>query len=383
MADYSIPDRFAVAFSLAGEQRELVRAIATEVRDRLGGTGVFLDEWFEHYLAGNDADLKLQDIYGDGCDLVVVCVSANYNDKPWTQTEHAIIRARYMNRRHTQDGLQILPLRVGDGEVAGIPTNAIVPDARGLGVPGAADLILKRLGLIRDSAGVPVAGDAWIASEVLMNWPIADHLGLAESADRLLKPDSTLRILLVQGGTDSGKTLVSKTLDNLVGTTTDIRCGRLDLKGTAGLGIAVEAFARSLGTPVPAPMELSGALGAILTQIAATPRPTLLIIDTYEMAGAASHWLESVLLEAVARASWLRVMILGQRVPEMRGSRWSAYTEVIAELPRPTPDDWIRYATTLGTEGTIDRSFLSSLHEYVDGNPSLIAGVILSKSTSV
>lgn len=64
MAARKIPDRFLVAFSLAGEQRDLVRSIADAVEGMLGRQTVFLDEWYEHYLAGADVDLKLQNIYG-------------------------------------------------------------------------------------------------------------------------------------------------------------------------------------------------------------------------------------------------------------------------------------------------------------------------------
>jgi len=54
--------------SLAGDQRELVQAIAQAVEDRLGRGRVFLEEWFEHYIAGDDADLKLQEIYARRCE---------------------------------------------------------------------------------------------------------------------------------------------------------------------------------------------------------------------------------------------------------------------------------------------------------------------------
>lgn len=66
-----VPKRFQVAFSLAGEQREIVEALAIEVENRLGRSSVFYDKWFEHYLAGDDADLMLQLIYGERCDLAV------------------------------------------------------------------------------------------------------------------------------------------------------------------------------------------------------------------------------------------------------------------------------------------------------------------------
>jgi hypothetical protein len=113
----------------------------------LGSGTVFLDEWFEYYIAGADADLKLQNIYGEKCELVVVCVSKQYGGKSWTQAEHEAVRARLMQARNSTDKRdrdRILPIRVGEGEVEGIPFNAIVPDVRG-SVIRAADLILRRL----------------------------------------------------------------------------------------------------------------------------------------------------------------------------------------------------------------------------------------------
>src|SRR4051794_3032386 len=129
-----VPDKFLVAFSLAGEQRDLVRAIAEAVEKTLGSSKVFLDEWYEYYIAGHDAELKLQEIYGERCELAVVCVSEQYGDKPWTQAEHEAIRARVIKARGSQkerDRDAVLPIRVGDGDVSGILFNTIVPDVRG------------------------------------------------------------------------------------------------------------------------------------------------------------------------------------------------------------------------------------------------------------
>jgi len=44
--------KFLVAFSFAGEHRELVRSVADAVEKRLGFGTVFFDEWFEYYIAG-------------------------------------------------------------------------------------------------------------------------------------------------------------------------------------------------------------------------------------------------------------------------------------------------------------------------------------------
>lgn len=120
MSARPLPEKFLVAFSFAGEQRRLVRSIAEALEVRLGRGTIFFDEWFEHYIAGADADLKLQEIYGARCALAVVCVSELYGGKPWTQAEYSAIRARLMQFRGSSDARDresILPIRVGDGDV--------------------------------------------------------------------------------------------------------------------------------------------------------------------------------------------------------------------------------------------------------------------------
>jgi hypothetical protein len=143
-----LPDQFLVAFSFAGEQRELVSAIAAAVEDKLGESSVFYDLWFEHYTAGQDGDLKLEEIYAKRSLLVVPCVSKAYADKPWTQGEHRAIRDLQMEvdaSANDRDKLRVLPLRVGDGDVPGIFRNTICPDVRTKGIAYAVDLILNRL----------------------------------------------------------------------------------------------------------------------------------------------------------------------------------------------------------------------------------------------
>src|SRR3954462_4406401 len=146
-----IPEKFLVAFSFAGEQRELVRSIAEAVEERLGRGTVFYDDWFEYYIAGADADTRLQEIYGQKAELVIVSVSANYGGKPWTLAEHAAIRALYMQllaSKEKKDAFRILPLRTGEGDVKGILFNTICPDVRQKPLAQTTELILNRLGLI-------------------------------------------------------------------------------------------------------------------------------------------------------------------------------------------------------------------------------------------
>jgi len=151
-----LPETFLVAFSFAGEQRDLVRSIAEAVEQLLGRGTVFYDDWFEHYIAGDDADLRLQNIYGKRSSLVVSCVSERYGGKPWTRAEHRAIRALQMQLYESKGekaSHRILPLRVGDGDVEGVPFNTICPDARRKPVAQTAELIVNRLRLIVPEAG--------------------------------------------------------------------------------------------------------------------------------------------------------------------------------------------------------------------------------------
>ena len=128
-----VPETLLVAFSLAGEQRDIVRPIAEAVESALGWGTVFYDDWFEHYISGDDADLRLQGIYSKRATLVVPCISERYGGKSWTLAEHRAIRSLQMELDRLQDEkqkLRILPLRVGEGDIKGVFENTICPDVR-------------------------------------------------------------------------------------------------------------------------------------------------------------------------------------------------------------------------------------------------------------
>ena len=152
-------DGFGVAFSFAGEQRELVADIAQECDNLLGENSVFYDEWYPHVLGGFTSDMFLQQVYGSQTQMIVMCVSGQYGKKPWTMAEHSAIMARVMELRVSEDPrdrLRFFPIRVGDGEVPGVHKNDIVLDARDPGrtPPVMAQIIARRLRMI-DEGRVP------------------------------------------------------------------------------------------------------------------------------------------------------------------------------------------------------------------------------------
>lgn len=107
----------------------------------------------------------------------------------------------------------------------------------------------------------------------------------------------------------------------------------------------VKALVQDLGVSVPAQNpRLHERLGEILIALKQRACPTLLIFDTYEMAGDAQDWVEKQLLPCLIRATWLRVVIAGQKVPDSIGAVWAAVSHPTVELVTPPPADWFVYA---------------------------------------
>ena len=376
----TLPEKFLVAFSLAGEQRDLVRPIAEAVEQELGASSVFYDEWFEYYIAGGDADLKLQEIYGERCVLAVVCVSERYGGKPWTRAEHAAIRARYMKAQEPRDQLGILPIRVGDGEVKGILFNTIVPDIRGKSPGEAAQLIIDRLRLIiPDLGGGASPVPDWPEKPPPLVWPMADHGKVREAFEQLLTRDVSCRFLPICGPSEVGKTHISNQMLRNALDMPDLACGRFDFKGTTDMDKQVPEFVQDLDVPVPPDSpRLSGRLEHILDALKQRARPALLVFDTYEAAGEAQDWVEKQLLRSLVRATWLRVIVGGQRVPDPAGAIWEAVSSPVITLQPPPPEDWLAFSQQHKPETTPDITleFVRQAHDYCGGKASVLAGLL-------
>ena len=258
-----MPEQFAVAFSFAGEQRALVRRIALSVEAVLGFGSVFFDEWFEHYIAGDDGDLILQDIYENRSELVVVCVSARYGGKPWTKAEHRAIRARQMRLESASDDrarYRMLPIRVGEGDILGVPFNTITPDVRTRRAEDTADLIVERFRLLRgfvgegDSVGSP-DGKATEAdsntlpatSEVTIIIPVYNESAGIEQLVKRLKAEGYVgryQILICDDGSgDNSYSLLQRYCTDLPA----VSCMRLPFNSRK-VG-AISAMANAVTTP--------------------------------------------------------------------------------------------------------------------------------------
>jgi hypothetical protein len=371
-----VPTRFAVAFSFAGEQRQLVLAVAQEVEDILGRSTVFYDDWYAHWIAGQDADLLLQSVYGRQAELVVVCVSGAYGDKPWTQAEHRAVRTRLMQAATAGDRHAVLPLRVGDGEVEGVPFTEIVPDIRDKTPTEAADLIVARLNLVRESADdVKPTILRWPSNAPVLQWPMADHGEARAAFAKLLCETSPNRVLLVRGTSETGKSHMSKQIIRNAALLPGVISGRFDFKGTTNMGVEIEAFSGPLGIEPPAGQTLNERFGGIFRELRRKAQPTLLVFDTYEAAGEAKDWIESVLLPHLVPARWLRVVITGQSVPTRAGSTWESVAASTLTLQLPGPEDWLKYGRANRGE-TLSLEFVAQVHQLGEGKSSVLASLL-------
>lgn len=136
--------QFDVALSFPSEQREYVKCVAVQLNRLLGSDACFYDKFYEAQLARPNLDTLLHDIYGDRSGLVVVFVCAAYDAKLWCGIEWRKIRER--GASHDSD---IMYVRLGDGEVAGMTAFDGYLDAHMRAPEDVARLIAERVKLRR------------------------------------------------------------------------------------------------------------------------------------------------------------------------------------------------------------------------------------------
>ncbi len=370
------PEKFLVAFSFAGEQRDLVRRIAEAVEERLGRGMVFFDEWYEAWIAGSDADKKLQKIYREGCVLAVVCVSAHYSEKFWTLAEHDAIRERVNKSRvpsaSNEDRNAVLPIRVADGDVEGISSNTIIPDVRPpqRSLNSTVDLIVNRLRLAAPESqlvAAPPAHPPWPDEPTRFEHGLADRTEQWPDIQTLMTAGAAKRILIFKGQSGYSKTALLDAAARYA-KVLSVPVAYVDFKALSNRADVLQVLRLELGALLPnlgKPGEPDHwALRNDLRQLSS---PALILLDAYEKITGTTElvdWIEFQLLAEVIECKQLRFLIGGQKVPE-RAVRWrnladekelkkiddkETWTEWIRQK-NPHVDDKHVEAIVLGLEG--------------------------------
>jgi hypothetical protein len=118
--------QFDVSLSFPGESREYVERVALELEKLIGPNSYFYDNNYKAQLARPSLDVLLQDIYAKQSDLIVVFLSADYQNKSWCGIEFRAIREIIFNC----DNHKIMFIRMDDGDVDGVFKTDGYVDAR-------------------------------------------------------------------------------------------------------------------------------------------------------------------------------------------------------------------------------------------------------------
>lgn len=131
--------KYDVALSFAGEDRAIAEELAILLRK--GGVRVFYDEYETATLWGKDLYQHLSDVYQRQAKYCVMIVSRHYRDKLWTKHEQRAAQARAFSERREY----ILPIRLDDTELSGLPPTIGYIDIRRVSVQSIAQLLGDKL----------------------------------------------------------------------------------------------------------------------------------------------------------------------------------------------------------------------------------------------
>uniref|UniRef100_UPI0040562631 ATP-binding protein n=1 Tax=Candidatus Electronema sp. TaxID=2698783 RepID=UPI0040562631 len=115
---------------------------------------------------------------------------------------------------------------------------------------------------------------------------------------------------------------------------------------------------------------------AWLEDISQFDRPLLLVVDTYEKAGAdLQSWLRSLLVRLPRACKPLRIVLAGQEVPDTNtGEEWADCCCERELNGVPEPEHWLPVVEGLGLQ--IPQLFLAGICHAMQGNPAEILKAI-------
>ena len=339
--------RFRIALSFTGEKRGFVADVARILAAKFSEDKILYDKYHEAEFARPDLAFHLPKLYNDNADLVVAVLCNDYEKKEWCGLEWSAIYGRIKKR----EVKEVMLCRFDRVEGAGLYGLSGFLDLDTITPEQAATRILERLaineGKPKDHYTKPATTAAvadWPIAAPALHWPVADHTDAREAFARLITCGSAHRYLPIAGISEMGKShLTNQFLANAHGID-GLRCARFDFKGSADLDSSLATFATHLEVPAPKATGVSAQLAEIFTALKAHARPTLLIFDTFERAGDADRWIKDRLLLGLSRLPWMRVIIVGQKVPPGFGQAWAKVSAPTVTLTSPTVQEWFEFS---------------------------------------
>ena len=162
------PYKFDFAISFSGEDRSVAEGLTEQLVER--GAVVFYDESYLGSLLGKRLDLEFADVFGAGTQFFVPIVSASYVEKPWPQYEWNVAKREAEKRREEF----ILPVRLDDSLLVGLPDTLCYLDLRRHPVDEVADLLIEKLGGSTAAMDRQLGEQTWVAAFGLLTQDLLD-----------------------------------------------------------------------------------------------------------------------------------------------------------------------------------------------------------------
>jgi hypothetical protein len=367
--------RFRIAFSFAGDKRAFVAEAAGILARRFSQQRILYDKYHQAEFARGDLAFHLPALYHEHSDLVVAVLCNDYDTKEWCGLEWDAIYGLLKQRKADE----VMLCRFDRVQGKGLYGLAGFVDLDDMAPSDFARLIAERLAVNEGQSmdyytrDEDPGGLDWPVAAPLLEWPVADHTEARGAFSKLITRAAPFRVLPIHGRSETGKShLTNQFLRNAL-KIPGLTCGRFDFKGSSDMDAELNAFADRLGVPAPTPGTVSGQLAQVFGAVKRTARPTLLIFDTFERAGDAERWVKDNLLLSIITATWLRVVIVGQRVPLPPGEPWAADSSPPIELRPPTPEEWFAYGQPHNSSPEFTIEFVRSAHAFVKGKSSVLA----------
>lgn len=368
--------RFRIAFSFAGDKRAFVAETAELLAKRFGQDQILYDKYHEAEFARSDLAFHLPSLYHNDTELVVAILCNDYEKKEWCGLEWNAVYSR-IKKRNVND---VMLCRFDRVEGEGLFELAGFLDLDNKNPSEFATLIAERLALNQGYPKDYYTRDTqvkleWLSDVPALDWAVANHGEAKEAFSRLITQAAPFRLLFVKGLSGTGKSHLTKQFLRHTLNLPSIVCARFDFKGSADMDTELQAFAERLDISSPTPdTGITPQLSHVLASLKNVARPTLIIFDTFEQAGEAERWVRENLLPSVIRALWLRVIIVGQRVPAKHGEPWEGICSDVIELRSPTPQEWFDFGKRHKPGITLD--FVRQAHEYASGQSTIMAQLL-------
>ena len=149
---------FDFALSFSGECRALAKELSELLVKR--GTSVFYDDSFLAHLFGKRLDYEFSGKFGEETRYFVPFVSSGYSERPWPQYEWGVAKLEAQRRGEEF----ILPLRVDDTLLLGLPDTVCYLDLRTMELSEVANILVAKLESSFVSGDPEPRSRAWVAT---------------------------------------------------------------------------------------------------------------------------------------------------------------------------------------------------------------------------